>query len=152
MNGNILGEYTKKDITYPSGSVCMPGGERKDEKILRRTFLAGMSGFVVTGCVGENTEGDDGWEGQDEPPRNEDLEPVPAVYETTVDVSGRERDPEGLMSLVEVNYQSEPLDDQRCEVCRYWIPDMNADGLGACSVVANEIEPDGWCSNYAPRK
>lgn len=114
-----------------------------------------MSGFVVTGCVGGN--GDDGENGEgngddeDEPSRTEDLGPVPEEYETAEDVSGNQRNPDSLMEYDDVNYQSEPVGNQRCDGCRYWIPDMNDDGLGACSLVAGEIEPNGWCSSYAPQ-
>mgnify|MGYP000037574300 CR=1 FL=1 len=133
----------------------MPGGEQKDEKILRRTFLAGMSGFAVTGCMGGNGDGgDDGGDGdgEEEPPRTEGLGAVPAEYENATAVGGMDReDSENLLSYDDVNYQSEPVGDQRCDGCTYWIPDQNGDDLGACAIVSGEIEPNGWCSSYAPQ-
>lgn len=125
---------------------------------MRRTFLAGMSGFVVTGCVGGNGDGGDdgsdggGGNGGNETQVNPDLGPVPAEYENATSVSDMERQPsEDLLSFDSVSYQSSPNNGQRCDGCMYWIPDQNGDGLGACSIVANEIEPDGWCSRYAPQ-
>lgn len=133
----------------------MPGKKQERKKMLRRTFLAGMSGFVVTGCVGGNGDGgDDGGDGDDEeqPTRTEGLGPVPEEYGNATAVGGMEReDPENLLSYDDVNYQSEPMSDQRCDGCTYWIPDQNGDDLGACAIVENDIEPDGWCSNYAPQ-
>jgi hypothetical protein len=128
--------------------------QQRRKKVLRRTFLAGVSGFVVTGCVGggdgEGEREDDGGNGG--PDRTEDLGPVPEEYENATDVSGMERtDTEDLLPYDAVSYQSSPNGDQQCNGCRYWIPDKNGDGLGACSIVANEIEPNGWCSRYAPQ-
>ena len=133
----------------------MQGEQQERKEILRRTFLVGMSGFVVTGCVGGNGNGDGGngenGDGDDEPPRTEGLGPVPEEYETAEDVSGQQRDPDSLLEYDDVNYQSQPVGDQRCDGCRYWIPDKNGDELGACSLVAGEIEANGWCSRYAPQ-
>jgi hypothetical protein len=126
------------------------------KKIMRRTFLAGVSGFVVTGCIGGNGDGEDGGgeEGEgDGPQRSEDLGPVPEEYENATAVGGLEReDPENLLSYDAVSYQSSPNGDQQCDGCMYWIPDQNDDGLGACAIVEKDIEPDGWCSRYAPQR
>jgi hypothetical protein len=45
-------------------------------------------------------------------------------------------------------YQSEPRDGQQCTDCRFYIPDKNGDGLGACAVVEGKIEPQAWCSSF----
>ena len=47
-----------------------------------------------------------------------------------------------------VMYQSEPRDGQQCTDCRFYIPDKNGDGLGACAVVEGKIEPQAWCSSF----
>jgi len=129
--------------------------------VLRRTFLAGLagvSGFVATGCVGGNGDGGDGdadggdGDGEEEPQRTEGLGSAPEEYENSTAVGGMEReDPDDLLSYDAAGYQSSPNGDMRCDGCRYWIPDKNDDGLGACAIVANEIEPDGWCGRYAPQ-
>jgi hypothetical protein len=122
---------------------------------MRRTFLAGVSGFVVTGCIGGNGDGEDGGGegGGDGPQRSEDLGPVPEEYNNATAVGGLEReDPENLLGYDAVAYQSSPNGDQRCDGCMYWIPDKNDDGLGACAIVEKDIEPDGWCSRYAPQR
>ena len=127
--------------------------------MMRRAFLAGMSGFVVTGCVGGNgdgggdgTDGGDGGNGGNETQVNPELGPVPAEYENATSVSDMERQSsDSLLSFDAVSYQSSPSSGQRCDGCMYWIPDQNGDGLGACAIIANEIEPDGWCSRYAPQ-
>lgn len=124
------------------------------DEVLRRTFLAGlagMSGFAATGCVGGNG-GDTEDEDAEQPRRTEGLGPAPEEYENSTAVGGREReDPEALLSYDAASYQSSPNGDMRCDGCRYWIPDKNDDGLGACAIVANDIEPDGWCGRYAPQ-
>lgn len=74
--------------------------------------------------------------------------PVPETYETATALDGTVRDPGSLSSKRAVNYQSEPAENDRCAGCRYYIPDKDGDGLGACAVVAGRIEPDGWCASY----
>jgi len=131
--------------------------EAERDGVLRRTFLAGLagvSGFVATGCVGGNGGGGDSDSGDDEeePQRTEGLGPVPEEYENSTAVDGMEReDPDSLIPYDAVNYQSSPNGNMRCDGCRYWIPDKNNDGLGACAIVANDIEPEGWCGRYAPQ-
>lgn len=124
------------------------------DEVLRRTFLvglAGVSGFAATGCVGGNG-GDTEDEDVEQPRRTEGLGPAPEEYENSTAVGGMEReDTEALLSYDAAGYQSSPNGDMRCDGCRYWIPDKNDDGLGACAIVANEIEPDGWCGRYAPQ-
>jgi hypothetical protein len=124
------------------------------DEVLRRTFLvglAGVSGFAATGCVGGNG-GDTEDEDAEQPRRTEGLGPAPEEYENSTAVGGMEReDTEALLSYDAAGYQSSPNGDMRCDGCRYWIPDKNDDGLGACAIVANEIEPDGWCGRYAPQ-
>ena len=133
----------------------MPGENNNGrQRLMRRKFLVGISGFVVTGCLGGNGDGngDDGNETDGEPQITEGLGPVPEEYEGATSVGGLERrSSDQLLSYEDSNYQSSPSDDQRCDGCTYWIPDKNDDGLGACAIVANEIEPDGWCSRYAPQ-
>ena len=76
------------------------------------------------------------------------LGPVPEVYETATSLDGTVRDPDSLWSKRAVNYQSAPRDGRQCAGCRYYIPDKDGDGLGACAIVAGRIEPDGWCASY----
>jgi hypothetical protein len=124
------------------------------DEVLRRTFLAGLagvSGFAATGCVGGNG-GDTEDEDAEQPQRTEGLGPAPEEYENSTAVGGMEReDTDDLLSYDAAGYQSSPKNDRQCDGCRYWIPDKNDDGLGACAIVANEIEPDGWCGRYAPQ-
>jgi hypothetical protein len=64
-------------------------------------------------------------------------------------VDGTTRDPERLSSKQAVSYQSSPNDGQQCSDCRYYIPDKNGDGLGACTLVEGTIEPTGWCVTFS---
>jgi len=74
--------------------------------------------------------------------------PVPEIYETATALDGTVREPESVSSKRAVNYHSVPEDGRQCAGCRYYIPDKDGDGLGACAVVAGRIEPDGWCASY----
>jgi len=42
-----------------------------------------------------------------------------------------------------VNYQYEPKDGKRCEVCQNWQPP------DACKLIRGEISPDGWCQLWS---
>ncbi|PSP82356.1 hypothetical protein BRC83_09530 [Halobacteriales archaeon QS_1_68_17] len=75
-------------------------------------------------------------------------EEVPEEYRTATAISGSQRDPDALSSKDAVNYQSEPNEGNQCSGCQFYIPDKNGDGLGACSIVAGTIDPNGWCTSY----
>lgn len=45
-----------------------------------------------------------------------------------------------------VQYQNEPKDGQKCNMCAQWV-DPNA-----CKIVAGKISPDGYCVAYAPKE
>ncbi|MEO1105989.1 MAG: high-potential iron-sulfur protein [Pseudomonadota bacterium] len=49
-----------------------------------------------------------------------------------------------------VQYQLEPKGDQRCDNCAFWLPGSDPAGVGACSMVKGEIQPDAWCAIWAP--
>ncbi|WP_338739498.1 high-potential iron-sulfur protein [Haloplanus salilacus] len=112
------------------------------------TGLAGCSGGGGGGDGGDGgdtatatatpTSGGDGGDGG-----------VPSEYETATSLDGTERDPEALSSQDAVNYQEEPQDGQQCSNCRFYIEDMNDDGMGACAIVAGTIDPEGYCVSYA---
>lgn len=76
--------------------------------------------------------------------------PVPNAYRTATSLGGMKRDPDSLRSKDGANYQSNGPEQSKCANCRYYIPDKNGDGLGACSMVEGYIEPKAWCSLYAP--
>jgi hypothetical protein len=44
-----------------------------------------------------------------------------------------------------VQYQQTPKKDQKCSVCLHFVP---PDG---CKVVDGKINPEGWCSLFAPK-
>lgn len=74
---------------------------------------------------------------------------VPEEYATATSQGGQERDPENLQTKESLNYQSSPKNDQRCSGCQFYIPDKNGDGLGACTLVEETIDPEGWCVSYS---
>lgn len=78
--------------------------------------------------------------------------PVPAAYRTATSQGGMKRDPDELTSKGGANYTSAGVKqrEQTCADCRYYIPDKEGDGLGACSAVKGYIEPKAWCTLYAP--
>jgi len=105
------------------------------------TSLAGCGGVDNTGSTPESTDesGDGGGESA----------PVPGSERTAEAVGGIERDPDALQPPEALNYQSMPNNGQRCDGCRYYVPDQNDDGMGACTLIAGQVDPDGWCISYA---
>ena len=45
-----------------------------------------------------------------------------------------------------VQYQTMPKDGAECDKCVNWI------APNACTIVAGEIHPKGWCVAYAPKE
>jgi len=74
---------------------------------------------------------------------------VPSGYETATAIGGTQRDPDSLSSKAALNYQSEPQDGQQCSTCQFYIEDKNGDGMGACTLVAGTVDPEGYCVSYA---
>ena len=122
----------------------------------RRRFLQYAGTAVATGlagCGGGTGDGNgDGADGGDDTPQENggDLGPVPDEYATATAQGGSERNPDSLATKQAVQYQSSPKEGEQCSDCRFYIPDKNGDGLGACSIVEGMIEPEGWCASYAP--
>lgn len=48
-----------------------------------------------------------------------------------------------------VQYQEEPVGEQRCDNCVFWLPGEDPEGVGACSMVQGEILPNAWCAIWA---
>ena len=46
----------------------------------------------------------------------------------------------------QVQYQGEPKDGAQCNKCVNW------QAPNACTIVAGEIKPTGWCVAYAPKE
>jgi hypothetical protein len=107
------------------------------------TGLAGCGG-TDGGDGGDGGDGSDGSDGGDTPTP----EPVPQEYRTATAQDGTERNPDGVSTKSAVKYQSEPKDGQQCSGCRFYIPDKNGDGVGACAIVEGKIDPSAWCASY----
>jgi hypothetical protein len=118
----------------------------------RRTLLATAAATTaaLAGCAGNGGEGTEPPTTETEAETETDDDAVPAAYETATSLNGRQRDPDGLASKEALNYQAEPEGDQQCSNCGFYIEDKNGDGLGACTLVAGTIDPEGWCTSYAP--
>lgn len=104
------------------------------------TTLAGCGGSSDTASTSD-TEADGA--GGSEP------DPVPESERTATALGGIERDPDALQDPEALNYQSTPNNGQQCDGCQYYVPDQNGDGMGACTLVAGQIDPEGWCISYA---
>jgi hypothetical protein len=111
---------------------------------------SGGSGGNAGGSDGDDEDGgsDDGGDGGEQQQSGSGLEPVPDEYATATAQDGTQRSPESVAEKRSVAYQSEPKDGEQCTGCRYYIPDRNDDGLGACAVVEGKIEPAGWCASF----
>lgn len=125
-------------------------------RFLRVTGTAAVASLAGCGGGNRNRSGDGGGEGgggsggqqgtQQQAGRG--LGPVPDEYATAAAQGGTTRDPDSVARKQAVDYQSTPRDGQQCSNCRFYIPDKNGDGLGACAVVEGMIEPKGWCSSF----
>lgn len=73
---------------------------------------------------------------------------VPEAYATATSLDGTQRNPDSLSSQEAVSYQDEPSEGRQCSTCRYYIEDKNGDGVGACAIVAGEVDPEGYCVSY----
>lgn len=156
----------EREMALQSVLPCMARPTRDS----RRRFLqlAGTAAVVgVAGCSGggggesggENGGGsggdgdgsggsESGSGGGDQEQSGQGLEPVPDEYVTATAQDGTERSPDSVATKEAVQYQSTPKDGQQCTDCRFYIPDKNGDGLGACAVVEGTIEPEAWCSSF----
>jgi hypothetical protein len=107
---------------------------------LSRRAVVGLLGTAtltgLTGCASNSQN-------------NELSGPVPKAYRTATSLGGVKRSSGSLTSKAGANYQSDGPSKSKCANCRYYIPDKNGDGLGACSLVEGYIEPKAWCSLYA---
>lgn len=131
----------KPDRQVPRRKTCQRTSWRMTDRPTRRRLLRWVGAgpvAVLAGCTG----GGDG----------ETPEPIPAAYRTATAQGGDPRDPDQLAAKAVVDYQAEPNGDQRCAGCRFFVPDRDGDGLGACTIVEGTIDPDGWCSSYAPQE
>lgn len=103
--------------------------------------LTGASATVLlAGCGGDGGDGDDGGDGGDDT--------VPEEYRTATSLSGTQRDPDALSTKSALDYQETPNDGEQCSSCQYYIEDKNDDGMGACTLVEGNIDPEGWCSSF----
>jgi hypothetical protein len=137
----------------------------EDDETRRRFLLLAAVG-ATTGLAGCSGDGDGG--GQEPAPSpadtpaatqtqtqietggaTETLGPVPEEYGTATAIDGTRRNPDGLSTKEAVQYQSQPKGDQQCSNCRFYVPDRNGDGLGACAIVEGQIQPEAWCASYA---
>ncbi|MFB6101341.1 MAG: high-potential iron-sulfur protein [Haloplanus sp.] len=119
----------------------------------RRRLLALVGSGLATGLAGCSGGGGGGGGGDTATatatPTESGGDTVPAEYETATSLGGTQRNPDSLSSKEAVSYQSEPKNGQQCSNCQFYIKDKNGDGMGACSLVAGKISPQGYCVSYA---
>lgn len=118
----------------------------------RRQFLRVAGAAAITtslaGCGGDSSEptADSNEESTD---AGSEPEPVPESERTAESLGGIERDPDALQDPEALNYQSTPNNGQQCDGCQYYVPDQDGDGMGACTLLSGEVDPEGWCISYA---
>ncbi|HKK30805.1 MAG TPA: high-potential iron-sulfur protein [Alphaproteobacteria bacterium] len=76
-------------------------------------------------------------------PRRQALAWLAAVPVGAAAASLTPADAEAKAPKKAVNYQYEPKDGKRCEVCQNWQPP------DACKLIRGEISPDGWCQLWS---
>jgi hypothetical protein len=50
------------------------------------------------------------------------------------------------MTPASVQYQTQPMDGQKCDGCLHFIA-----GSNSCKLVEGQISPDGWCTLWAQK-
>jgi len=120
----------------------------------RRQFLrvagAAAATTSLAGCGGSG-----GGDSSESTPESNDEsgdgggEPVPESERTAEALGGIQRDPDALQDPEALNYQSTPNNGQQCDGCQYYVPDQNDDGMGACTLISGQVDPEGWCISYA---
>ncbi len=61
----------------------------------------------------------------------------------------RPADPDGKAAKSALQYQTRPNGDSMCANCANYIPPKTPDSAGRCTIVAGDIDPEGWCLAYA---
>ena len=61
-------------------------------------------------------------------------------------VPGRAKAQDQKLAQEIVQYQKTPKDGAECDKCVNWV------APNACTIVAGEINPKGWCVAYAPKE
>ncbi|MES2104794.1 MAG: high-potential iron-sulfur protein [Pseudomonadota bacterium] len=70
----------------------------------------------------------------------------------TMPLAGLQRDAVAGASRVDLYYQDHPKDGQRCADCAAFLPPADANSsLGACRVVAGQIDRNGWCMAFSKK-
>lgn len=82
---------------------------------------------------------------------------LPEGYETCVDQSGGQRDPDSLSAKDEVQYQNSPAYTgesgfiEMCANCKFYCSGGDIDAnVGACSQVEGKIGSQHWCALWQP--
>lgn len=60
--------------------------------------------------------------------------------------SGKAKAQDQKLAQEIVQYQPNPKDGAECDKCVNWV------APNACTIVAGEIHPKGWCVAYAPKE
>jgi hypothetical protein len=57
----------------------------------------------------------------------------------------------GTLPKANAKYQDHPNGGKHCALCNYFIPGSHPGATGQCKVVAGAINPNGWCTLFAPK-
>jgi hypothetical protein len=121
----------------------------------RRQFLRVAGAAAITtglaGCGGSGTETAESASGDTTDERSaetDEADGVPPSERTAEALNGIERNPDALQDPDALNYQQTPKNGQRCDGCQYYVPDENGDGMGACTLISGQVDPEGWCISY----
>jgi len=55
----------------------------------------------------------------------------------------------GTLPKANAHYQDHPNGNKHCSMCNYYIP--GSPTAGQCKVVAGPINPNAWCTLFAPK-
>ncbi|HKS86360.1 MAG TPA: high-potential iron-sulfur protein [Pseudolabrys sp.] len=51
----------------------------------------------------------------------------------------------------DAQYQDTPKNDQKCDICQYFIAGTQPNAPGTCQLVEGSISPNGWCALFAKK-
>ena len=103
-------------------------------RILLRGVLATGIGAVLAACDSQ----------YDTQTSNTERSPTSPTTPTEPDQVALRTAERPKLSQEQVQYQTEPRGDQRCENCRHFIAEANE-----CQLVEGVIIPEGWCTIWA---
>lgn len=116
----------------------------------RRSYLKYAGAATITALAGCSGGGDgDGGDGANHEVPHPDDDTVPDAEVNAETLSGQTRPDSPNQAKGDIEYSHSPNGDQYCGNCKWYVPDADGDGFGACSVVKGKIHACDYCNLYS---